>query len=97
MSDLADNDALKAKLREREQLIRELDAKVLECERDIAALSAPTPLILSCPKCDERHIDEGEFEAKPHHTHACQACGFVWRPAVRPTVGVRYLPGFKNP
>lgn len=31
-----------------------------------------------------------------HHTHACQHCGMVWRPAVVPTVGVYFLPGFKN-
>lgn len=54
------------------------------------------PMILTCPMCSERHIDEGEFAEKVHHTHACQHCGMVWRPAVVPTVGVRFLPGFKN-
>lgn len=54
------------------------------------------PLILYCPKCGGRHIDEGEFASKPHHTHACQHCGMVWRPAVLATVGVQFLPGFKN-
>ena len=44
----------------------------------------------------ELHIDEGEFATKPHHTHACQACGHVWRPAIVPTTGVRFLPGFKT-
>lgn len=58
--------------------------------------SAPIPMRLNCPGCSELHIDEGEFVAKPHHTHACQECGLVWRPAVVHTVGVRYLPGFKN-
>jgi len=58
--------------------------------------SAPVPMLLWCPECGERHIDLGEFATKPHHTHACQACGMVWRPAVGPTVGVQYLPGFKN-
>ncbi len=29
-------------------------------------------------------------------THVCQSCGMVWRPAVVPTVGVRFLPGLKN-
>lgn len=46
--------------------------------------------------CGVLHVDQGEFEIKPHHTHACQACGHVWRPAVVPTVGVRFLPGFKD-
>ncbi|MCH9637807.1 MAG: hypothetical protein K0U16_07685 [Gammaproteobacteria bacterium] len=56
----------------------------------------PVPLILHCPECRMRHIDEGEFATKPHHTHSCQACGFTWRPAVVDTVGVRFLPGFKD-
>lgn len=58
--------------------------------------ATPIPLILHCPECTERHIDEGEFETKPHHTHSCQFCGLTWRPAIVPTVGVRFLPGFKN-
>lgn len=54
------------------------------------------PMLLHCPMCGERHIDEGEFATKPHHTHACQSCGMVWRPAIGATCGVRFLPGFKN-
>lgn len=56
----------------------------------------PVPMRLVCPECASLHIDVGEFATKPHHTHACQACGAVWRPAVPCTVGVRFLPGFKN-
>lgn len=33
---------------------------------------------------------------KLHHTHACQTCGHVWRPAIVNTVGVQFLPGFKD-
>lgn len=62
----------------------------------LAAKEEALPLILSCPACGERHIDEGEFETKIHHTHSCQRCGLTWRPAVVPTVGVRFLPGFSN-
>jgi predicted RNA-binding Zn-ribbon protein involved in translation (DUF1610 family) len=62
----------------------------------IEAPGEPIPMRLPCPSCGELHIDEGEFATKPHHTHACQACGMVWRPAIVPTVGVRFLPGFKN-
>ena len=58
--------------------------------------AGPIPMLLWCPECGERHIDEGRFATKVHHTHACQECGNVWRPAVVPTVGVRFLPGFKN-
>lgn len=58
--------------------------------------AAPVPMLLHCPQCKVRHIDEGAFLLKAHHTHACQRCGHVWRPAIVPTVGVRFLPGFKN-
>lgn len=54
------------------------------------------PLLLWCPQCNARHIDQGEFATKLHHTHACQDCGMVWRPAIVATVGVQYLPGFKD-
>jgi len=70
--------------------LRELVRVVRTTEGD------PIPMILTCPSCGERHIDEGAFASKRHHTHACQACGMVWRPAVVATVGVRFLPGFKN-
>jgi rubredoxin len=58
--------------------------------------TGPVPMLLHCPLCSARHIDEGEFATKSHHTHACQECGHVWRPAVVATVGVQFLPGFKN-
>jgi rubredoxin len=54
------------------------------------------PMILTCPECGERHIDEGEFEHVPHRVHACQSCGHVWQPAKVNTHGVRFLPGYKN-
>lgn len=54
------------------------------------------PMLLWCPGCGGRHIDKGEFRTKPHHTHACQHCGMVWRPALVHTVGVQFLPGFKD-
>lgn len=60
------------------------------------AVTKPIPMRLFCPECGEIHIDEGEFATKAHHTHACQHCGAVWRPAIVHTVGVRFLPGFKN-
>lgn len=56
----------------------------------------PIPMRLTCPMCHALHVDVGEFATKPHHTHACQECGMTWRPAVVCTVGVRFLPGFKN-
>jgi len=60
-------------------------------------VTVPIPMILRCPGCGRRHVDEGEWAARPHHTHACQHCGEVWRPAVVDTVGVRFLPGFRDP
>jgi hypothetical protein len=56
----------------------------------------PIPMRLICPECGVLHLDEGLFATKPHHTHSCQACGLTWRPAVVCTVGVEFLPGFKN-
>jgi hypothetical protein len=62
----------------------------------VAAERGPIQMFLTCPFCRERHIDRGEFATKPHHTHACQGCGLAWRPAIGPTVGVEFLPGFKD-
>ncbi len=56
----------------------------------------PIPMLLTCPSCSARHVDKGEFATKPHHTHACQQCGMVWRPAIVPTVGVQFLPGYND-
>lgn len=58
--------------------------------------AAPVPMVLHCPECRTRHVDVGEFATKVHHTHSCQGCGLTWRPAVVATVGVQFLPGFKN-
>jgi hypothetical protein len=77
-----------------------LEHATLECNLPHAAMlvHAPClfPMLLHCPMCGGRHIDEGEFATKPHHTHACQHCGHTWRPAIVNTVGVQFLPGFKN-
>lgn len=73
--------------------VNKLNAAIGQLMRDIAVKDAPIPMRLVCPACKALHEDEGD---KPHHTHACQACGNVWRPAIVATVGVRFLPGFKN-
>lgn len=65
-------------------------------EQGKLAQNMAIPMILHCPWCGERHIDEGDFAEKAHHTHACQGCGFVWRPAIVNTHGVRFLPGYSN-
>jgi hypothetical protein len=79
-----------------ESLMAELSDFRVKAMDQILKTVGPIPMIIFCPACDTRHIDEGEFATKPHHTHACQSCGVVWRPAVVPTVGVQFLPGFKN-
>lgn len=57
---------------------------------------APIPLILTCIACHARHVDKGRFATQPHRDHSCQACGVTWRPALVPTVGVQFLPGYKD-
>jgi len=77
---------------------QEVECSVCQNNKPASAVESDLaiPMRLVCPECSELHIDEGEFATKPHHTHACQHCGNVWRPAVVNTVGVRFLPGFKN-
>jgi predicted DNA-binding transcriptional regulator AlpA/rubredoxin len=81
---------------------RDVEAWIAADGGVLAAVPAPAtaaetvPMLLTCPSCGERHIDEGEFATRVHHTHACQHCGMVWRPAIVPTVGVRFLPGFRD-
>lgn len=65
-----------------------------ECEK--AHGFGGIPMRIVCPDCGGLHLDEGEWQHKPHHTHACQECGNVWRPAIENTTGVRFLPGFRN-
>lgn len=62
----------------------------------LEAATQPVPMRLACEKCGTLHIDEGLYALKPHHTHVCQECGLTWRPAIVCTVGVRFLPGYKN-
>ncbi len=59
-------------------------------------LKKPIDMILWCPMCHARHIDEGDFATQSHKTHACQSCGAVWSQASVPTRGVRFLPGYKD-
>jgi hypothetical protein len=75
---------------------RDYFQKQLAIAEPLGKERAPIAMRLTCPDCAMLHIDEGEFATKPHHTHACQSCGCVWRPAIVATVGVRFLPGFRN-
>lgn len=58
----------------------------------VREIVAPIPMMLQCPKCDVFHVDKGEWTARPHKTHLCEACGNKWCPANVPTVGVYPLP-----
>ena len=75
-----------------------LTCSSLACKHPVVEeiIAVPIPMLLTCPSCGKRHVDEGEYATKEHHTHACQHCGTVWRPAIVATVGVQFLPGFKN-
>lgn len=83
-----------------------------ECPKGAVAAAPqepkPFPILLYCPLCHTKHVDEGEFATKPHHTHSCQGfvtdsagkrrrCGHSWRPAKGPTVGIEHIEGFVNP
>lgn len=51
----------------------------------------PVPMILFCPRCGTRHIDQADppgWLNPPHRSHLCAACGNIWRPADIATVGV---------
>jgi hypothetical protein len=80
--------------------LTDLREKMKQAIKDIATLQCqanePIRARLVCERCGELHVDEGEFATKVHHTHACQHCGAVWRPMVQNSVGVTFLPGFKN-
>lgn len=79
----------------RQEVVDALD-QLKDAREIVNRLERPVHMRLTCPDCGVLHVDEGEFETKPHHTHACQHCGAVWRPAIVHTVGVRFLPGFRD-
>jgi transposase-like protein len=90
---------LAARDSELQQLRNQLATVHLEREtltRRCVELQEPVPMIIWCPMCQARHVDVGPFATRPHHTHSCQHCGMTWRPAVACTVGVQFLPGFKD-
>lgn len=67
---------------------------ILEAYRRLSSRSSAGAVIqmeLHCPFCHEQHIDEGEWETRPHKTHLCVRCEHQWRPANVPTVGVRSI------
>lgn len=79
-----------------DEVIARFAEQIEAWQRSAAGATTPIPMILNCPQCTGRHVDAGVFATKAHHTHACQSCGFCWRPSIVPTVGVQFLPGFKD-
>lgn len=79
-------------------IVSRLCAEVLDLTAKLeqTKVEQSIPMFLTCPRCGARHIDEGQFATKIHATHSCQTCGLTWRPAIQPTVGVKFLPGFRN-
>lgn len=71
-----------------DELLAGGDASTLET----ATAPSPIPMLLACPVCHTRHVDEGEWSTRPHRTHLCGRCGATWRPALVHTVGVVALP-----
>lgn len=82
--------------KQRVEVQKRVAAQYRQGRSALRRLAEPIPMLLWCPECGKRHIDQGDFATREHHTHACQSCGHVWRPAIVCTVGVRFLPGFKN-
>ncbi len=73
----------------------DLPEEVVDNFRGIIDQPPPIPMLLWCPECGKRHVDR-DFANKLHTTHACQHCGHVWKPAKVATVGVQFLPGYKD-
>lgn len=63
--------------------------------RKLAEAREPVPMILFCPKCGTRHIDQPDpangWDKHPHRSHLCASCGLIWRPADICTVGVEKI------
>jgi hypothetical protein len=61
---------------------------LLAATAKIEELSKPFPMRLFCPACMKQHIDRGEWATKPHCRHLCERCGYQWKHAEQPTVGI---------
>lgn len=47
--------------------------------RRAAPVPEPERKPLTCPNCERRHVDRGEWAERLHHTHLCEHCGCQWR------------------
>jgi hypothetical protein len=73
----------------------QIEELVTEVEGAILQVGKPIDMLLFCPRCDIKHIDQPEpakgWTNPPHRTHKCQRCGWEWRPADVATNGVAAL------
>jgi rubredoxin len=74
---------------------------IQQISRRLRADAAPIPMLLWCPECGKRHVDQlandgTDWSKKIHTKHSCQGCGMTWRPAGGPTTGGQFRPRFKN-
>ena len=53
-----------------------------EAVQSIASITI-VPVVVRCPSCDTVHVDEGEWEMRPHRTHLCLSCGILFDVVVR--------------
>lgn len=56
--------------------------------RGVLRLVKPKRMKLTCPKCQEQHVDAGEWATRLHRKHKCESCDHVWQPSEKWTVGV---------
>lgn len=56
-------------------------SKQMKTETDPLCVIVSMPLY--CPSCGKAHLDEGEWETRPHRTHLCLFCATEWRLTVR--------------
>lgn len=54
-------------------------------------IALPIRMIIPCPACGRRHLDEGPWATRVHTSHLCLFCGVIWKPCNLPTVGVASL------
>lgn len=50
-------------------------------------------MILNCPACGARHVEDKKSERAGHAVHDCHFCGVKFQPALVHTMGVKFLTG----
>lgn len=58
------------------------------CVMSLQYIEAPLPVLAFCPRCQAQHVDKDDWTLTPHRKHLCASCGFIWKLANVPTVGV---------